>query len=172
MNPILQRITTEYVADEDRIRLAGEGADGATVVIWLTQRLLQRLLPVLLQWLEQQGAPQEVHGSHTLHAELLQGFAQQAARAELAPQAPVQPNAGSTAWLAHAVDIGHAAQAVNLTFRSTDGARAALLLSDKQLRQWLGILSDATLKAEWPPGAWPQWLRDSTPPARGQMVLH
>ena len=40
----LQRCTTEYVECEDRIRLAGELASGATVVLWLTQRLMNRLI--------------------------------------------------------------------------------------------------------------------------------
>ncbi len=43
----LQRITTEYVELEDRILLAGELGNREAVVVWLTQRLLQRLVPVL-----------------------------------------------------------------------------------------------------------------------------
>lgn len=63
----LQRFTTEYVEIEDRIRLAGETAPGHTVVLWLTQRLLARLLPHLLQWLEQQTGA-------TIRGDILQGF--------------------------------------------------------------------------------------------------
>ncbi|MBC7859879.1 MAG: hypothetical protein H7Z39_14125, partial [Burkholderiaceae bacterium] len=79
----LQRITTEYVGVEDRIRLSGrddadDAGDGRTVVIWITQRLLQRLLPVLVEWLERQDGA-------TLRADIARSFAQQAARAELAP---------------------------------------------------------------------------------------
>lgn len=165
MSTELERITTEYVPDEDRIRLVGEVGDGTTVVIWLTQRLLQRLLAVLLQRLEQQSA-------HTLHAELLQGFAQQAARAELTSQAPVQADDGNAPWLAHAVDIGQSDLGVSLTFKSADGASASLLLSDQHLRQWLNIVNDVTLLAQWPQDVWPQWLRDSAAPAGKNIVVH
>ena len=46
--PELTRITTRYVAAEDRVRLAGERAGGSPVAIWLTRRLLQLLIPKLL----------------------------------------------------------------------------------------------------------------------------
>lgn len=163
----LQRITTEYIVHEDRVRLSGEvEKNAAPVVVWLTQRLLQRLLPALLQWLDRQGAA-------TPRAEILQSFAQQAARAELAPQAPVRAGAGSTVWLALSVDIAQTEQAVSLTFRGADGQEATLKLEAKPLRQWLSILHDVYIKAEWPLEVWPEWLRESVIPARQQaVVLH
>jgi len=41
MTSNLDRITTEYIDAEDRLRLSGKYADGAAVVIWLTQRLIR-----------------------------------------------------------------------------------------------------------------------------------
>lgn len=159
----LERITTEYVESEDRIRLSGEAASGAPVVIWLTQRLLQRLLPVLLPLLDGR------RDSH--YAEIMQGFAQQAARAELKPQAPVKAEAGRVAWLALAVDIAPAEQAVTLIFRSADGQAASLMLGALPLRQWLGILHDFYVKAEWSLAEWPEWIRASTLPATPQSIV-
>lgn len=43
MTDTLQRITTEYIEAEDRIRLAGEAGE-KTMVLWLTQRFLNRLI--------------------------------------------------------------------------------------------------------------------------------
>jgi hypothetical protein len=162
----LERITTEYIEAEDRIRLCGKVASGVPVVIWLTQRLLQRLLPALLRVLE--GNSADVH-----HAEALQGFAQQVARAELKPQVPVQAGAGSAAWVALSVDIATSAQAVSLTFRDADGQAAMLMLEATPLRQWLGILRDLYVKAEWPCDVWPGWTREGALPATGlSAVLH
>ena len=49
----LKRITTEFIPVEDRIRLSGEREDnGSPLVLWLTQRLIRRMLPVLLDWLQ------------------------------------------------------------------------------------------------------------------------
>ena len=47
----LQKVTVEYDENEDRIRLAGEGADGVRAVLWVSQRLLRRLVPVLVNWI-------------------------------------------------------------------------------------------------------------------------
>ena len=51
----LTRLTTEYVPAEDRMRLAGETAPDQAVVIWITRRLLDRVLPHLFGWLERKG---------------------------------------------------------------------------------------------------------------------
>lgn len=162
----LQRITTEYVDVEDRIRVAGEVSGGAPVLLWLTQRLLQRLLPVLLQGLEGQGAD-------TLNAEVLHGFAQQAARAELLPEPPVQAGQTSMAWLVLSVDITQSPDAVRLSFKGAHDHQVSLTMASKPLRQWLGILCDAYRKAGWSLQVWPPWLQESGEPAFQQaVVLH
>ena len=51
---VLHRLTTDYVEEEDRIRVSGASANGDTVVLWLTQRLLNRLVPHLTAWLAAQ----------------------------------------------------------------------------------------------------------------------
>lgn len=162
----IARITTEYIDVEDRIRITGETPGDAAVVIWLTQRLLSRLLPPLLQWLERQQP-------HTLHAETLHSFAQHTAWAALTPESPVQADAGSRGWLLLSVDIAHYAEAVVLTFRGAHDNHASLTLAPQPLRQWLGILHAATRKAEWPLQVWPQWLQESIAPQQRQaVVLH
>lgn len=162
MTQILQRFTTDYVETEDRIRLAGDGGDGAPLVIWLTQRLLRRLLPPLLSWLEAGGA--------AAHADVLQAFAQQAARAEQQPQPRVLAAQDSVCWVAQAVDVARTPAALVLTMRSGAGS-AVLHMDPRLLRQWLGILYEADRKAEWGL-AWPAWLRDGVQPTAANAVLH
>lgn len=162
----LERITTEYIVREDRIRLSGERADGATVSIWLTQHLLSRLLPLLLQWIERQCG--NVPRAETLHS-----FVQQMAKAELTLQRPVRAIASRTAWLARSVDVAQSRKAVRLTFRGEEDQNASLTLAVKPLRQWLGIVHDAYCKANWPLAVWPGWIRESALPAQKQaVVLH
>ena len=60
---ILTSFTTEYIEQEDRLRLVGSFEQGK-VVVWLTLRLLQRLLPLFVRWLEQQQA----HACNTVTA--------------------------------------------------------------------------------------------------------
>ncbi len=149
----LQRVTTEYVEIEDRIRLSGAVEHGAPVVIWLSQRLLARLIPPLLGWLDGRA-------SDPAHAQLLHGFAQQAAMGALLPQAPVRAATDTSHWLALSIDIGIAEQAVSLSFVGVDGQRARMSLAPQPLRQWLNIVYDAYLKAEWPLALWPAWLHE------------
>ncbi len=165
----LQRVTTEYVESEDRLRLSGAAADGSTVVLWLTQRLALRLLPLLCGWLEQQtvaGAPMEV----------VQEFAQQAALAALEPSAPVQAAQEAQAWLVHTVDVNTSAELVRLDFKSEAAGpvRGRLVFAAQPLRQWLGILHDQCRRAGWPESAWPEWMQQAQaqPPAGQGARLH
>ena len=174
----LQRITTQYVETEDRLRLAGENADGEALVLWLTQRLINRLLPHLCAWLERQTPVDDTHVyGAAVQAELIQSFAQQAAVVALAPQTPVRSTAQSRSWLVHAVDVTTGDQAVTLTFKdtaATGGAPATLTLADLPLRQWLTILHDQYAAAQWPLTVWPAWALDAPSPARQAIpaVLH
>ena len=159
----LERVTTRYSVKQDRICLAGELPGGSPVVLWLTQRLLRRLLPPLLVWLQEQGGAAHAVMGQALYADALQGFAQQAARAQLQPQAPVQVPEGSLSCLVERVDMGRSPEAVRLVFRDAQGVVAAMVLHPQPLRQWLSILFDAWQQAEWPLEVWPDWLRESVP---------
>ena len=155
--------TTEYVATEDRIRISGQIEQESPLSIWLTQRLLQRLLPVLTGWLEQQ-SPQGVAG------EIGHTFAQQAARTALTPQEPVNASAGESSRLASAIDVSRSAQAVRLTFRDQDDQSTELALNATQLRQWLNIVHDLYTRAGWPLDSWPDWMRSTPEPQPPKML--
>lgn len=161
---MLQRLTTQYVELEDRVRLSGEDGSGRVQVLWLTQRLLNRLVPPLCRMLER--AAQGEHGV------LLQGFEQEAARARHLPQAPVSANDAACAWLVAAVDVNKSADGYLLRFRGTSEDQVAMLqLAEMPLRQWLAILLDQYRRAEWPAGAWPDWMDPAAAPAAGG-VMH
>lgn len=171
----LQRITTRFVDNEDRIRLAGEDGTGQALVLWLTQRLVNRLLPHLCAWLERRASPSsQVDGAHT---EVLQSFAQQAALAALEPLAPVSGDAPSGTWLVHSVDITTAEHALILTFKDAVGAgdfreSATLTLSEQALRQWLKILYDQYAAAEWSLARWPEWVAQASSTPMRATLLH
>ena len=170
----LKKVTIDYVPVEDRVRLSGECEQGGQLAIWLTRRLLDRLLPVLLDWIEQHAA--DVPGTATRaetgapnrrlpRAEPLQGFAQHAARQHLVPQAPVRPGADDASWLAAAVDVKRGRQGVRLALRGARREqRADLQLQVKVLRNWLNILHDSYRKADWPLDVWPDWVREAATP--------
>ena len=57
----IKTITTEYVLDEDRIRLSVADTDGHKRTLWLTRRLSERIIPACLKRLPlDAGNPEEV----------------------------------------------------------------------------------------------------------------
>ena len=147
----LERLTTQYVDSEDRIRVSGEPASGDVLAIWLTRRLLDRLISHLVLWLEQQSGdlPQR---------DMLMGFAQQAAWSQLAPQPPVALSQESEQWLVTSVDLSPGQEQLQLVFKGTRGQEAVISFAPLALRQWLGIVHDAYQAAGWPDNPWPEWI--------------
>lgn len=161
----LQRVTTGYAALEDRMRLSGEVENAAPVVVWMTQRLMLRLLPLLLRWLDNQaGAP--------LRREIIHDFAQEAARAGIKRQPPVKAEAAGESWLARSVNVTPGAERIVLVFNADDATGARFSLTVKELRQWLSILHGAWTKAKWPSDPWPDWMQSEARPASQRIVLH
>lgn len=184
--PDLQRITTEYVESQDRIRLCGESAPNQTVVLWLTQRLLNRLVPHLLGWLERQTGVSGGVGSD-VRAEVVNNFAQQAAMASLEMQTPVQVHATQSAWLVLSVDVTVNQEVVRLVFKgqpsltpSEPPVEASVTMQALPLRQWLSILHEQCRRAGWvgtsPEAAgaiWPEWIQTrQADTGGGGAVLH
>ena len=164
----LKRLTTQFVETEDRIRLAGEIDDAQTVALWLTQRLINRLIPHALAWLATQTVTQT-------RPDVLQGFAQQAAVASLTPQAPVVTPMDYEAWLVMSIDLKKTPEVLQLTFKGrTEAQIARLTLENTALRQWLGIVCGQYRNAQWPMDLWPDWIKGdaSGEAARTDMLLH
>ncbi len=164
--PPLQRLTTEYTDHEDRLRLTGETPTGTTVVLWLTQRMANRVIPHLCHWLETTSEGGE-------RADWQQHFAQQAAEHALPPQAPVQRHTAGAQWLVHSIDVTAGQGGVALTFKTpqASAACATLHLEAVPMRQWLGIVQAQYVLADWPMAVWPDWLRQAPPHPRPH-VLH
>ena len=170
----LQRITTEYVDTEDRVRLSGEAEKDASIVLWLTQRLLSQVISHLLGLIEKQSLNlANTDSSNPAPASsLMQGFAQQLAQSELASELPVQATAAAQSWLVLEIDITLSPEGtLALVFKRETGSaatqegagRAILTVEAKQLRQWLGIVRSQWQKAEWPLTLWPTWMDEQAP---------
>jgi len=160
----LSRLTTEYIEREDRLRISGETSNG-TVVIWLTLRLTNRLMPLLLDWLTKQQAGEP-------YADLLQGWAVRQARAGLEVQAPVRATPASEQWLAEEVTVTRRSEAVILVFKGRDDSqRAQITLAPTPLRQWLAIVHDLYALAGWSRDVWPDWMLDSGPTAPTENIV-
>ena len=137
---------------------------GGHVVLWLTQRMLRRLLPVVVDWLANHDPMKDLAlPSGDLYREALQGFAQQAARTQLEQLpavAPVSVGADSPEYLVFSVQVDRSAQCLRMVFSTEQSPIAQMALYPQSLRQWLNILFDAWRRADWPVDLWPAWMHD------------
>lgn len=164
----LQRITTVYSDVQDRLRLSGEGEQGQRVVLWLTQRLANRLVAHVCDGL---GAG----SGDTLASQVQRSFALQAATASLAQQPPVQPASDTPEALVHSVEVTSSQAGVLLVFKGAGSeVLAELNLPHVPLQQWLGIVHGQYRNAQWPTTAWPAWVEEaqSPSPSSSAAVLH
>lgn len=145
----IERLTTEYVQEEDRIRLNLEDPQQQRTTLWLTQRLLNRVVPALVKVLEEEtsGNPQ---------ASELQAFTQQKAQRDIEQEAPIA--AAEHAWLVRRVDLTGRPKAIILVFSDNQSESARLEIPRIALRQWLSILHELYRRAEWSCEKWPDWL--------------
>jgi len=145
----IERLTTEFVQEEDRIRLNIENAQQGQATLWLTQRLLNRVVPALVKVLEEEtsGNPQAAE---------LQAFNQQKAQQGIVQEAPIK--AAEQSWLVRRVDLTPGKSGVAIVFGDDDGQNARLEMPRIALRQWLSILHELYLRAEWSRDRWPDWL--------------
>lgn len=144
-----ERLTTEYVQEEDRIRLNLEDAQQNRSTLWFTQRLFNRVIPALVKLLEDEttGSPQ---------ASDLQAFTQQKAAREIEQEAPITPAPES--WLVRRVDLTPSKGRILLVFSDEVAQAAQLEMPRTAMRQWMSILRELYLRAEWKRDIWPEWL--------------
>lgn len=166
----IEKITQNYDATEDRVSLNVQNASGEVVVLWLTQRLANRLATFLIGWLNEDFAASD-RGNPTSD---LQAWEQQAAQAQLkADEQPVARHTARGEYLLKKVDLARNSRHFTLNFVWENGS-AKLSLTAIQLRQWLGILYKLFDKAEWPKANWPNWFAGdpASTSVRNQRALH
>lgn len=172
----LKRITTQYDEHQDRICVCGEGRDGQPAqVLWLTQRLLNRLIGPLCSWLDTKVGGNEHLQPSSVRQTLMNTFAQQHAVQSMVPTAAVAVDASNSGDLVQSVDLQCSANAVRLIFNSPGHAgQAVLTMKAPLLRQWLYILYGQYRKARWPASAWPEWIEasGSSGQTKNAMILH
>ena len=50
---LIDKITTKYNENEDRFSVAALASNKSSVTLWLSQRMLRRLIPPMLEWLDE-----------------------------------------------------------------------------------------------------------------------
>ncbi len=151
MNYNLSRITTQYIDNEDRLRILGESGEDKICEIWLTHRLMDRLVENLLSNVQNEGKTDKA----------LQVFEQEVASSTLPRQAPVEKDNQIISWLAIAIDINKDNENISLTFKGDKSNSASISFQTVEIRQWLSIIYNTYKLAEWSVEEWPAWFKES-----------
>ncbi|MBV0932284.1 hypothetical protein [Marinobacterium weihaiense] len=166
----LTRVTTRFVEQEDRFLVSADSRAGV-VNLWLTQRLLKRLLPHLLTWVgQQEGEPTSVsraesrpEGTVSPAAPAESTQTRQANRQLVAqhrkPVADVGPDQAVLTTLVHSLKFQPRGDVLQLIFELPDDV-AVLQLKEEQARIWLGVLHKHWQQAQWP-DIWPDWIKQA-----------
>lgn len=147
----IERFTTEYHPAEDRIRFLVTDAKGSVQLLWLTRRLINRLILAVVECLEKETESKP-------ESEILQSFSQQSATSKISPEEQVVGEIDTESWLVTHIDLTPSQQVVKLVFYDKNEHRARLNFSRIKLRQWMSILSEMYRRAGWLESIWPDWL--------------
>jgi len=151
----LEKITLDYVAAEDRILVRTQGDNGEVVSFWLTLRMSRALVKFLLEHLDK-----VTPVSAAADRELMQAFRQTSALMRLEPGTAVE-SGDATPLLLTTLDLQRKPAGVVLQLPLRDGTVADLAMDSVQLRQYLHILRNMFVRAEWPLDGWPAWMNEA-----------
>lgn len=149
----VQSFTIRYDPVEDRIFLSAADAKGTKQAIYLTRRLLDQIIPVVVKHLESRtpsGIP----------ADIVQSMTQENIR--LARQAepklsPIVTEISTPRWLCSTVKIGKQPAGLMMTFTDDAGSNARLNLGEAHLRTVLDIFYDGYTQGNWDRKIFPNW---------------
>ncbi len=171
--PVIDRVTSKYDEVQDRLHFICAMNDGSVISIWMTQRLLKRFVPLLLDWLQAQLDVEDKAQAEAFHS-LAQTRAQVAMKENspvVAPspslstddeaqnhQTPVILSGRSHEWLVTSITISKRPNELVLKISEANEVNAVVLpLPVAALRQWLCALQQLTTRSDWPMD-WPTWL--------------
>ena len=165
---IIETFTAHADLAEDRIRLDAISPDGETQSIFMTRRLADRMVPLLVDRAEAQAVP-------GVPKEIALAMNQEHLRIERDqnPIAPVEATEGSSRWLCQTVHVAEDQDQVVWTLTDDGDNTAAMGLPGDGVRNVLEVLLIVYQGLEWTVQAFPGWMtaRD-TLPDRGSRVLN
>lgn len=164
----LSRISTRYQYSEDRICLNGEAEDGELINIWLTRRLADRLVKNLTRWLEPQDMPGYSYTTPKVAAAQLRAIADRQEVKSEAVSKESEHEPPRQDWLVESIEMAYSRFGATFTFKGGRGEEqsARFNVSTQNLQQWLDILYEQYIQADWPIDVWPQWVRIGQIPPR------
>jgi len=172
----LTRLTTCFVEEEDRFLVSAD-SDAGVINLWLTQRLLKRLLPHLIAWVgsvnperlaeagaatvaqdkegeavAEEGTGSDENSRHHLTSQLIAQHRK--------PIPRVAADKAVQSCLVKSLQLHTQQQTLRLVFELPDKDEAVLLLQEEHARMWLGALYKHWQQAQWS-DIWPEWMKQA-----------
>lgn len=165
VRPMNARLTTLFDEAEDRLDLRLAGGETAGLRVWVTQRLMGRLLPSLFQLLDSDRA----EAWQATRVTVLNRMA--ALTGQPATLPPVQAERIGTTILAFEVDVRIGPDLLVMVWRSREGQEISIPFDHEMLDAWLDVLRRCYRMAGWPEPAWPDWMKAEAPTPRNTLAL-
>jgi len=135
----VDKVTLWYCQDNDRVAMNTLTEDGEVVKIWLTCRILDRLVPHLAQCNSRSDVPCETSDTE----------------AEPAANRKVLESDASPEVLVTAIHIAQSEQSTTLGFDDQSRSeRYSLSLADRDMQKWRQALRDCFRRGGWSEAAW------------------
>ena len=151
----IKTFTGRYIPVEDRLRLDAVDTDGNKQSLFMTRRLVDRIIPVMVEHLEGQtpeGMP----------SDLVQEMQQDKARqfhSEGGSEAPVAVEPEFVPWLCRTVHLTKTGSSLSVVFTDDTHIEAHMPMSAENLRVVLDIFRTLYTSAEWGLQAFPDWMQ-------------
>jgi hypothetical protein len=155
----VQSFTARYDPIEDRICLNAVDATGAKQAIYVTRRLMDQIIPVVVKHLEEK-TPKGVP------AYVVQSMNQERARRarQLETHAPpIQVDLETPRWLCTTMQMQKQPAGLAVTLTGDAACKAQIPLADPHLRTVLDIFRNSYVKAGWDLRVFPNWLGSAKP---------
>lgn len=160
--PRLATITLGYILEQDRVRLDGADADGKTLTLWLTARLLNRLVPLLIQ--RQTDMQYSAQNPGRVTTDEPDSSGKQAHKVQRAP--------GSPEILVASVDVSTCDGQLLLVFKDSEETQRGLFVMPlSALQQWNRGLRQCFEQAGWPQSVF-QSQNPSGPVGQSAITVH
>jgi len=172
----MRTVTMAFDPIEDRICMDAADFSGRVEKLWLSRRLLDRLVPALTKQLEQLDEPESESNSR---AEI-QSFAQEKAIVEKKEHSPIKGSSESKFWLVTSIQVGQKNNDFQLRFiNEIEEAgqkfvkhKGVFTLAKPNLRQWLNAVFKIYQKAEWKTDSFPNWMDDTNSIGKSSITLN
>jgi len=153
---LLNKVTLRYNKAEDRIRMDAQSGGGQVVAFWFTQRLCRELIKGFVNYFDKASPVTTRTLPHNLAA--VQGFLHGKARGSIKPASPVG-DSGVQVELINKLQMRASNNRVQIEFPLPEKTRAVLVMKPMEARQWLDILYQQYLLADWSVDIWPDWVK-------------